>query len=130
MKVGVMICASIMLAAGSVPAMGIVVFGQGTVSCGAWTQERQANSHAGGLAAQWVAGYLSGMNEALNMGPDQAKALSATPNALAFSDALEGTDFDGLMAWMDNYCRADPLSKLYNAAYQLLRELRSRARPK
>jgi hypothetical protein len=87
-----------------------MIFGQGMSSCGTWTQARQQRSVTAGLSAQWVAGYLSG----INMDP-------ASPNALA------ATDFDGLMGWIDNYCISHPLEVIANAAYQLEMVLRSRA---
>ena len=64
-----------------------VILGQGGHSCDAWTQGRQAQSFEGGLSAQWVAGYLSA---GMKVGT------AGAPNAFG------GTDFDGLMAWIDN----------------------------
>ena len=67
-----------------------LAFGEGiATSCGTWTQARQAQTVKAGLAAQWVAGWLSGRNRQ-----------DGSP------DFLVGTDFDGVMAWIDNYCRA------------------------
>ena len=71
---------------------------------------RQTKSRKAGLSAQWVAGYLSGSN----VEADQP-------------DVLVGTDFDGLMAWIDNYCRANPLDLVGTAALKLFDELKSRA---
>jgi hypothetical protein len=88
------------------------VFGAGTVSCGTWTQARQARSIGAGAGAQWVAGYLSGLN---------------VGTASAGRDALSGTDFDGLMGWIDNYCQAHPLDPLVTAAHRLMIALRARA---
>jgi hypothetical protein len=85
-------------------------FGQGATSCGSWTQARQARSPVARVSAQWVAGYLSGRNVEAT-GPD----------------ALIGSDFDGLMAWIDNYCQSKPLEPLVTAAAQLFQELLSRA---
>jgi hypothetical protein len=62
---------------------------------------------------QWVAGYLTASNM------DYREP-----------DALVGTDFDGVMAWIDNYCRAKPLVAVIFAADELLKELRSRAAPR
>ena len=42
-------------------------------------------------------------------------------------NALAGTDFDGLMGWIDNYCSANPLNPIATPAYALMQELRSRA---
>ena len=34
------------------------------------------------------------------------------PEQTSFPDFLVGTDFDGLMVWIDNYCRANPLDTI------------------
>ena len=86
-----------------------MIFGQGLNSCGTWTEARRTKSFNAGLSAQWVAGYLSGMN-----------VESDAPNFLA------GTDFDGLVAWIDNYCRANPLDAIANAAIALKNALKAR----
>jgi hypothetical protein len=96
---------------------GNMVFGQGMNSCGAWTQARQTRSVSAGLSAQWVAGFLSGMNSQFN--------LTSSPDPQ--DDPLLGTDFDGLMAWIDNYCRSHPLETIIAAALKLMDELRARA---
>jgi hypothetical protein len=89
-----------------------LVFGEGAAtSCGSWTQGRQTRSFKAGLSAQWIAGYLSGLNMGA-VGPDP----------------LSGTDFDGLMAWIDNYCRSNPLDMVGTAAFRLMGELRSRVK--
>jgi hypothetical protein len=110
LRVIIFTAAASMVASVQVPAQdkGRIVFGQGTNSCGAWTRARETKSGVG-LYVQWVAGYLSGSN--MN---DQEP------------DALIGTDFDGVMAWIDNYCRAKPLEPVITAAEELLKELRSR----
>ena len=86
-------------------------FGEGiAASCGVWQQARQASSLKRGLMAQWVVGFLSGVN-------------LESPS----TDFLLGNDFDGLMAWVDNYCQSHPLDKVATAASNLVIELRSRA---
>ena len=104
----------VMIVASSVPALAQgsgakMIFGQGLNSCGSWTRARQAKSYDVGLSVQWVAGYLSGMNME-----------TVAPNALA------GTDFAGLMAWIDNYCQSKPLDPVADAAFMLMNELRQR----
>jgi hypothetical protein len=86
------------------------VFGEGLDSCGQWTQARQTPSAKAGFMAQWIAGFLSGRN-------------LESPSA----DFLMGTDFDGLMGWIDNYCKTHPLDSITAAAFQLTDELRTRA---
>jgi hypothetical protein len=78
------------------------VFGAGTASCGEWTQVRLARPSNTGT--QWVAGYLSGLNIAA---PAQAR------------DALSTTDFDGVMGWIDNHYRSNPLDPIIIAADKL-----------
>jgi hypothetical protein len=87
-----------------------LVVGSGNNSGGAWTQARQARSPKQGLNAQWVAGYLSGANME-ETGPE----------------ALRGIDFEGMVAWIDNYCQANPLEFVATAAFSLLKTLRARA---
>lgn len=89
-----------------------LAFGVGIAnSCGVWMQARQTRSgNNEKVLTQWVAGHLSGLNM-----------------DTAHPDALLGTDFDGLMGWIDNYCKANPLDKVATAAGRLFDELRSRA---
>jgi hypothetical protein len=109
-----LVVAAIMLVAASLEAsaQSRIIFGEAGTTCGTWTQARQTKSRKAGLSAQWVAGYLSGSN------------VQAGDN---YPDALVGTDFDGLMAWVDNYCRANPHDLVGTAALKLFDELKSRA---
>lgn len=78
------------LQASSQPSGSRAIVGWGLKSCGTWTQVRQATESADHTVIEaWVVGFMSGMN------------LDRT-----HPDALVGTDFDGLMAWIDNYCRS------------------------
>jgi hypothetical protein len=87
-----------------------LAFGAGpSASCGAWTKARQSKTAQ--PAEQWVAGYLSGVN-----------TTSDEP------DTLMGTDWDGVMTWMDNYCEARPLDKIVLAAIKLVQHLRANAK--
>jgi hypothetical protein len=89
-----------------------LVIGEGSTSCGAWTQARQAQSGGkAALIAQWIAGYVSGSNVEGEQHPD----------------ALVGVDFKALVAWIDNYCRSNPLDPVVHAASKLTDEPRSRA---
>jgi hypothetical protein len=88
-----------------------MIFGEGINSCGSWTQSQQTKSIYQGLSAQWVAGFLSGMNMQADV-----------PNFLS------GTDFNGVMGWMNNYCSANPLTSIADAAVALKDHLRSRVR--
>jgi hypothetical protein len=86
---------------------GRSVIGAGTVnSCGQWTSRSRSG---GDILSQWVAGYLSGLNLKSDF------------------DGVAGTDFNGLVAWIDNYCRSHPLDPVATAAFKLMDELQSRA---
>ena len=104
------VCLIVMALTAQASAQNRLIFGEGLTSCGTWTQARQAGTVKAGLAAQWVAGWLSGRNRQ-----------DGSP------DFLVGTDFDGLMAWIDNYCRSNPLDSVGTAAFRLTTELQSRA---
>ena len=64
--------------------------------CIVWRMDGPSNA-----GTQWVAGYLSGLNIAA---PAQAR------------DALSTTDFDGVMGWINNYYRSNPLDPIIIAA--------------
>ncbi|MBN6741995.1 hypothetical protein JKG47_15920 [Acidithiobacillus sp. MC6.1] len=67
------------------------IYGNGAVSCGTYLQHRSQNGKLYWMDAAWVEGWLSCIN------------------ATGGGDILEGTDIDGAMAWIANYCRAHPL---------------------
>lgn len=84
------------LLAGSVQGQGITIIGSGVgTSCGTWSADR--SQRQGRDLEQWAIGYLSGaaVNGGINI--------------------LGGTDFQGVMGWLDNYCRANPLTPLADA---------------
>lgn len=103
-----------------------MVFGGGTDSCGAWTQGREAagKTEAVQLTQQglnragrenWVLGYLTAVTT-LTLPRDRVESLNL----------LEGTDTDGVMAWIDNFCRSNPLTSLNVATDTLASELKTR----
>jgi hypothetical protein len=90
--------ASAILHATPAPASARMVtfIGAGLASCGTWT----ADHRLGDVVAdeQWVVGFLSGMGYS------------------AVADPLGGTDFAGVIAWIGNYCAANPLDSILKAA--------------
>jgi len=74
----------------------------GGFSCRAWIQARQQHRQAYQL---WVAGFLSGLN------------YESDPSG----DPLVGIDFGGIAAWIDNYCRENPLKFITNASIDLMK---------
>jgi hypothetical protein len=73
------------------------VLGAGFKSCGAWTADRR------GLLAsqnmQWILGFLSGVGWV----------------HLTGQNPLDGLDAQAVWAWVDNYCKANPLRNIANA---------------
>ena len=78
-------------------AQGQAAFGAGTASCGI-----EARTSDTTLKCRYSVGrgHLSG----LNIAPAQAR------------DALSTTDFDGVMGWINNYYRSNPLDPIIIAA--------------
>jgi hypothetical protein len=102
---------------------GWEAFGMGTKSCADWTNaqaERRPISSGGTMLTQtgsdipgqtqWIAGFLTAFNY----------YQSATPNV------AQGTDMNGVFAWMDNYCAAHPSEPIAKAAIALTDELSRR----
>jgi hypothetical protein len=89
---------------GPAEAQGFTYSGQGTLSCGTWMVDRREGMASG--PQQWVSGFLSGVGFAL-----------ASKNY----DPLHGVDADGVWAWIDNYCRANPIDIVINAAEAFVR---------
>ena len=79
--------------------------------CGTWTNTPK-DSPQREVFRKWVFGFLSGANWA---------------NENSKADFLQGTDPEGLIAWVDNYCRSNPLNGLARATQELVYELERRA---
>jgi hypothetical protein len=102
------------------PVSGQTVMGAGTISCGEWLRLRSFEGRAGNIkelaslyqAQAWVDGFVSGINSS---GID---ILASRPDSAA------------LYAWMDNYCRSNPLNFVGAGAMALANELQSRAKYK
>jgi hypothetical protein len=86
------------------------------ISCGQWTQDRQSNPSLNALDKIWLLGFITGMNSLASM--------VAPRTALAGSNTEEA----GLMAWVNNYCRAHPLDSLTTAAASLWVDLNNQQR--
>ncbi|QHP70021.1 hypothetical protein EI171_23630 [Bradyrhizobium sp. LCT2] len=90
-----------------------MVYGAGMVTCAEWQQYRSTGNNAATLQVQaWIDGFLSGYNSA-----SSAKDfISPKPESVAY------------YAWIDNYCIANPLNRVAEAAVGLKAELSARAR--
>ncbi len=105
------------------PVEAMIIMGAGTVTCGEWLRLRPSLGREGNLTdlgslyqlQAWIDGYISGYNVGSNGQPD---LLASRPESAA------------LYAWIDNYCRSDPLGHIGEAADALAQALRSRAERK
>ena len=90
----------------SVPARGV----RGNIDCARWLTP---DSAVGGLANKsWLVGYLSGLSMGLTA-DKQRKPVNF----------FEGVTNDQLYLWMDNYCRANPLSSVMGGTGDLFQEI-------
>jgi hypothetical protein len=87
------------------------VVGVGNHSCGEWTQGRKTATNY--LDEAWVQGFITAVNL---VGPGS-------------SNISGGTDPDGILAWIDNYCAKDPIKSLSYAVGELTAELLKREEP-
>ncbi len=86
------------------------IIGAGTASCGTWLQDHRAMNSNYYSKAAWVAGYITAANNYV-----------ATR-----SDIAHGIDANGLDAWIDNYCLANPLDSVGKASSALVAALLAR----
>ena len=105
---GLLASAQFALAAPLAPAAEI----RGTPSCGEWIVHRKDADTLALSNASWLVGYLSGL------------AVGAV------KDFLPGTDNSAIFAWMDGYCRANPLKDVGSGGALLMTELMAKKSPR
>jgi hypothetical protein len=85
------------------------LLGSGSSSCGAWGAHIRQYNPGGSITpgslsslqeSAWVVGFLSGVGF---MGQGRA-------------DPLDGMDYDGVIAWVNNYCQGHPIENIAQAA--------------
>ena len=77
------------------------------LSCSTWTITSK-QSYESQVYSKWVFGFISGIN-------------LENPSG----DFLQGRDADGLIAWIDSYCRSNPLNRITHAVVELVKVLRA-----
>ena len=90
------------------PALGATITTRGTPSCATWVNSKGVSGQENWprtVATAWLIGFLSGI--ALDKG----------------KNFLDGTDTDSLVLWVDNYCAANSLKNVAEAATVLSAEL-------
>ena len=102
-----LILAATLVCGAVAPARAYTMTGSGSDSCGAWTANHRAYGLGGGRPCAyqdflqqsgWLFGFLSGVG------------------SQGINNPLNGTDAEGVLAWIDNYCQAHPLAKTVDAA--------------
>ena len=95
------------------PSAGFTVMGAGATYCGLWTDNRHNDqTSAWNGEAEWVVGYVSGVNAA-----DHGRG-----------DILGDVGSDLVVTWLDKFCAANPGATLGVAAQALVEDLRARRR--
>ena len=86
----------------------------GTISCEVWTKNRADKSNDRNfINVAWIQGYLTAVN-----------VFGDGPSHLA-----KGTDAEGIMTWIDNYCAQHPGHSQTVAPKALVNELTEKATP-
>ncbi len=106
---------------------GVMVYGPTgdngiLMGCGSWLEARAERSRPNNqqlllresVYREWVFGFLSGVSW-------QKSGDNRT-------DLLRGIERAGLLLWLDNYCRANPLHSMPTAVIELVSHLEARAR--
>ena len=92
------------------------------IGCGSWLEARTERSRSNSrtlllresVYREWVFGFLSGVAW-WKSGDDT-------------SDLLRGTERAGMLLWLDNYCRVNPLHDMPRAVIELVSHLEAEAR--
>ena len=101
------------LALVSTGAWGYKVFGEGADYCAEYLAKKQENSVAHYKQIGWVQGFISGGN--VERGRNGGNGSIG-----------EGLDPNSLALWIENYCLANPLNDLSDAADALVKELKAK----
>jgi hypothetical protein len=83
------------------------VLGIGNMSCAEWSGARVENRNTDDSHIAWVHGYLTATN-----------AYAPGPNNLTQAIGVEAA-----ASWIDDYCSANPLDKVVEAAVRLVKAL-------
>lgn len=84
---------------------GFTVYGPGGQSCGLWLEERKSDDRGNLYTRAWLAGYVTGVILALS-GDD--------------SEKYRKTDLSSMVAFIDKWCRENPLETVHEGANNLV----------
>ena len=104
------ICLVLLFGPHSIFASTIFVAGEGTLACGTYLEERrkQDNDSQEYVYATWVGGFLTAANYYF-----PTKAMRTLPNSAT------------VLAYLDKYCRENPLKLLVNGAVKLDQDIKA-----
>jgi hypothetical protein len=103
MRIAQMLIAAVVATATSSAALAQpTVYGGGNVSCGTYSTYKVQDLLMYTASTTWTMGYLTAMSQQLQI------------------DLLKGTDLNGAIAWLDNYCAQNPIELYVTANYQLV----------
>ncbi|MBI3374025.1 MAG: hypothetical protein HY017_20055 [Betaproteobacteria bacterium] len=102
------------LAAGATHAQSVKVVGSGSLKCSDWMLEARDQGVGYFRTQDWMLGYLRGVSDA-----------STTPLQV---DPFATIDVVAMNAWLEAYCRANPLESIYRATGVLATEMLRGAR--
>lgn len=92
---------------------GFTAIGAGTSSCGKWTEDKASDRAIYVEDGTWVLGFVSAFNSLGWKGMNVASE----------------TDEDGIIAWIDNYCAANPTKGVVYATTALINFLSAGPHP-
>ena len=102
--------------------------GVGRVSCEQWfTLGHGAEEEWRFKIQQWVVGFVSGANIYTKNDILQGTCLKPGPGPRADACSEKIANYDAVISWMDNYCKAHPLDTIADAAGELVRALEEKA---
>ena len=82
-----------------------VADGYANLSCGMYLEERKKDSIEYYMFKSWLKGYMTGLSQ------ERAK------------DIRQDRDYEGMLAWLENYCKANPLKFFVQASSALEKEI-------
>ncbi len=88
-----------------------VVLGPGSASCVTWNGDRQRNESHSQLNQSWVLGFVTAYN---------------LYKPVSQGGSLKPMDSRAMMVWIDNYCDANPLKDIFDAAQALIEDMEGR----
>jgi hypothetical protein len=101
----VLLCAASAGSAQTAPAGKAWSYGPGGLSCGTWLDAGKQESVRHQVHLNWVLGWLT------------------AAGAYSVRGELRETDANAVAAWVDKYCRENPLNYIKDAAASLVDEL-------